>query len=295
MIIDTKYNPLSDFDFSILNDPEFKEDSVREEIITPILKALGYSATGNNRIIRSRHLKHNFISVGSQRKEVTLIPDYVLEIDHSPAWILEAKSPSEKILSAGLEEQAYSYAIHPEIRAKYYALCNGVEFLLYSINEYKPVLHFSLTYLDIYWEEIKRILSPATFKQNISKKFAKDYGLHLKRLGLNTDFQMFFYGVPLDFIAKINDNLYTFSMNKVIDECEYCVSFDFDYQTALQLYGKIPNDAFELLLKPLENKSAMEIEFSDCFFEVNIACVLSEHIQENQNEIFLPMKVVKIF
>lgn len=295
MIIYTKYSPLSKFDFSILNDPEFKEDAVREEIITPILKALGYSATGNNRIIRSRQLKHSFVSVGSQRKEITLVPDYVLEIDNCPAWILEAKSPSKKLLSTGLEEQAYSYAIHPEIRAKYYALCNGIEFLLYSVNEYKPVLHFALSNLAVHWEELKRILSPTTLDKNVCKKLAKDFGLHIKRLGLTPNFQMFFYDVPLDFIAKISNNLYTFCTNKVIDDCEYCISFDFDYQVALQFGGKIPNDALALLLKPLESNSGRQIEFTDCSFRVNIACVLSEDLQENQDEIFLPMKVVKVF
>jgi hypothetical protein len=33
--------PLKGFDFMVLNNPEFKEDSVIEEIITPILKGLG--------------------------------------------------------------------------------------------------------------------------------------------------------------------------------------------------------------------------------------------------------------
>jgi len=38
-------------------DPEFKEDSVRELIITPILRRLGYLPTGTARVIRSKALK----------------------------------------------------------------------------------------------------------------------------------------------------------------------------------------------------------------------------------------------
>jgi len=34
----------SDFDFSSLNSTDFKEDSVREDLIMPILKELGYSS-----------------------------------------------------------------------------------------------------------------------------------------------------------------------------------------------------------------------------------------------------------
>ncbi len=42
-------------DYSIINSADFKEDSVREVIINPILKALGYSAFGEHRIIRSKN------------------------------------------------------------------------------------------------------------------------------------------------------------------------------------------------------------------------------------------------
>lgn len=32
--------PLKGFDFTVLEDPEFKEDAVREEIVAPLLRAL---------------------------------------------------------------------------------------------------------------------------------------------------------------------------------------------------------------------------------------------------------------
>ncbi len=46
--------PLQGFDFNLVDSPGFKEDSVREEIIHPLLKALGYAASGPNQIIRSK-------------------------------------------------------------------------------------------------------------------------------------------------------------------------------------------------------------------------------------------------
>lgn len=61
-----KYSPIPDFDFKLLDDPQFKEDSVREEILFPIIKALGYSASGKNRIIRSKNLLHPFVAIGCQ-------------------------------------------------------------------------------------------------------------------------------------------------------------------------------------------------------------------------------------
>ena len=38
----TLANFYKDFDFQLLNTGEFKEDAVREELINPILKHLGY-------------------------------------------------------------------------------------------------------------------------------------------------------------------------------------------------------------------------------------------------------------
>lgn len=51
MNIERKYGLSDNFDFSLLDDPEYGEDSVREDIISPIIKALGYSASGNNKMI----------------------------------------------------------------------------------------------------------------------------------------------------------------------------------------------------------------------------------------------------
>ena len=80
---------LEEFDFDLLENPEFREDSVREEIIVPIIKELGYSASGKNRIVRSRRLKHPFVSIGSGRINVSIIPDYLLMVGEDPllAWI----------------------------------------------------------------------------------------------------------------------------------------------------------------------------------------------------------------
>lgn len=289
-----RYNPLSDFDFSALDDPEFKEDSVREEILTPLLKALGYNATGKNKIVRSRKLKHPFVSIGCQRKEISLIPDYILEVKNTPKWILEAKAPGEKLLNSSHVEQAYSYAIHPEIRAKYYALSNGRYFILYNVDEYKPIFNINLCYLGTVWGELKSLLSPETLEKNNQRKLLKDLGLHIKRLGFNSKCEMFFYDIPLLYITKLENDLYTTSLETTIDGSDYCVSFDFDYKTAKQLSGKIPDKTLELLLRPLSN-TAMEIQFANSIFRINVQCVLSGELQENDDEIFLPLQLQNIF
>jgi len=158
-------NLYRDFDFSLLDDPEFKEDSVREELILPFLKTLSYKSFGRNRIIRSKTLTHPYVKTGTSRRNVTSIPDYLFEVNGEYSWVLDAKGPHEDIQSGRHLEQAYFYAIHPEIRVNYFALCNGRAFLLQKVDEKTPALHFHLEELDNYWHDIKQFLSPDAFVQ----------------------------------------------------------------------------------------------------------------------------------
>ena len=151
------------FDFSVLGSSDFKEDSVREEVILPILHSLGYSPTGLNRIVRSRTLLHPFVNIGSQKRKIYLIPDYLLAVENKPAWILDAKSPTENIAVGENVEQAYSYAIHPDIRVKYFALCNGREFIIFNVNAAKPVLYFQVSEISPYWQQLYNMLAPQAF------------------------------------------------------------------------------------------------------------------------------------
>jgi 16S rRNA G966 N2-methylase RsmD len=169
-----------DFDFTILDTADFKEDSVREVLITPILKKLGYNVTGPFKIIRSKSLDHPFVKTGSGNRAIKSIPDYLLEVYGRYAFVLDAKAPGEEILSGEHREQAYFYAIHPEIKTNYYALCNGKEFVVFQINEDKPLLHFHLSEIEKYWSKIEEFLSPLAFefqqdKRNKLKEAGEDY------------------------------------------------------------------------------------------------------------------------
>ena len=153
--------PLASFDFAALDLPDFKEDSVREEIIHPLLIGLGYSASGPNRIVRSKALEHPFLTVGSRKRPITLIPDYLLTVNQNFTFTLDAKGPSEEIKTGHNVEQVYSYATHPEIRVSMFALCNGKEFILFEIHQKEPLLYFHLNEIEHYWDEIVDYLSPA--------------------------------------------------------------------------------------------------------------------------------------
>lgn len=155
---------------TIEEDLDFKEDSVREVIILPILKALGYTQ-GN--IVRSKTLLHPFLKIGSKKRPITLVPDYALKVESNFAWILDAKAPNQKIVNDDNVEQVFSYAYHPEIKSTYFALCNGIEFSLYrTASTDIPILFFRIEEIELYWKDLKLYLSPESFQ--VGKIFTYD-------------------------------------------------------------------------------------------------------------------------
>jgi DNA modification methylase len=155
-------NLFSDFDFSSLDSPNFKEDSVREDLIMPILKELSYSSQSENKIIRSKKVRHPFVTVGAKELPLTNFPDYLLEVDGKYAWVIDAKAPNEDIKTGKNVEQAYFYAIHPEIRVPIYSLCNGREFIAFDIHG-ETLIYFSLSEIEKHWHKLQDLLSPSAF------------------------------------------------------------------------------------------------------------------------------------
>lgn len=289
-----RLNILEGFAWSTLDDPSFQEDSVREEIIVPILKGLGYGIERPYRIIRSKKLLHPFVSIGSATKKIYLVPDYLLEVHDKNAWILEAKAPTTDILNTKHVEQAYSYAMHSEIRAPYFALCNGRQFVLYHVSKPAPVLQFDTRLIPSYWDNLVNLLGPKTV---LSCDFAlrKDFGLHLKRLGFDEFSSLIFPAVPIPFIAHIDEDQYNFSLGMKPDEGdEYVASFDFGDEVMRQLQGRIPAEGFSILTRPFANE-IRQVMFADTFYRVNVDCRVGENLVENEDEIFLPMLVNRFF
>jgi 16S rRNA G966 N2-methylase RsmD len=151
----------------IANDPDFKEDSVREVIILPIIRELGYT---QENILRSKTLQHPFLKIGSRKRPINLVPDYALKVENNFAWVLDAKAPNQKIINDDNVEQVYSYAAHPEIRSNYFALCNGLEFSVYRTSDTdKPILFFEVENIEANWEDLKLLLAPTSFQ--VGKNF----------------------------------------------------------------------------------------------------------------------------
>jgi len=283
-----------DFDFSLLTDSRFKEESVREELIAPLIRDLGYSNSINSKntqVIRNHGLKHPFVSIGSSRKKITVIPDYLLLVSEKPAWILEAKSPFEDITDTKHVEQAYSYAIHPEVRVNYFALCNGHHFIVYDINRPQPLFHISLKAIELYRGLLKELLSPLTILSFRDFNLNKDLGLHMKRLGFkNSDSTLIVDLKPL-MILKYNDDLFSFTAPVSDGTTTYLGTFDFDLRVAQQLRAILGEADFLLLLQPIET---MQLQFNlnrEIRVNVRISLPEAELLVENEKEIFLPLSV----
>jgi hypothetical protein len=289
--VEYRSSVLNGFDFNALDDPDFQEDSVREEIITPILKGLGYAPVHPFKIIRSKKLLHPFVSIGSVSKKIHIIPDYLLAVDGRYAWTLEAKAPAEAITASKHVEQAYSYAIHSEIRVPYFALCNGREFVLYHISKPRPVIQFDLRLLSSYWENLVALLGPARVL-NYDSGLAKDLGLHLKRLGFD-EFDHLFRDLPVRYVGKLRDDLFTFGSGLIHEGTTYVASFDFSTDVMEQLAGKIPESAMHILREPVTDTSRL-IQFPDATYRVNVECQIGDKLEENEDEIFLPFRILRI-
>jgi len=214
------------------DDPEFKEDSVREEIVAPIIRRLGYTPSGPNRVVRGRSLVHPFVMIGSKKHGISIIPDYLLVISDRTEVVLDAKSPLEEIVKTRHVEQAYSYAIHPDVRASLYGLCNGRRLVVWDREHVDPVLDIVFDEFDSKWSQIERVLSPAAVVNPLVRDFLPDLGMSMLKAGYGSEDDAFWAAFPITWIGRTTDDLYTassdlssFSLETGLMEA-YCVSLE---------------------------------------------------------------------
>lgn len=152
--------------FEPLQFQELNETDIREEVIAPLVRTLGYRSGTIHNVIREQSLRYPRAFLG--RKDAQRDPmlrgkaDYILEARGKVRWVMEAKAPDVEIDIDAIE-QAWSYASHAEIRAVYFVLSNGRTLQIFQTNQGPnsgPI--FSTTYeeLDEKLTNIKNILSP---------------------------------------------------------------------------------------------------------------------------------------
>lgn len=269
------------FNTKLLEDPEFKEDSVREEIITPLLKFLGYAPRTDNNLVRSRTLPHPFVYIGTKKHGVNIIPDYVLEPEYDGKWILDAKAPNENLLKGKNPEQAFSYAIHPEVRAMTYALCNGKRLTIFLVNQVEPVLDLPIEDWEQNWGEILCYLYPTAFKDPKLRNIQPDYGLMLYKLDLPLGEIQEYECIGVPMIAKLSATEYTFFVSILFEGKFHAASFDFDEERYQQLLQYLPSDYAEKAKRNISDVHG-KVVFAKKTPQLNVVASVGETIHSNE-------------
>ncbi|MBL7684286.1 MAG: type I restriction enzyme HsdR N-terminal domain-containing protein [Flavipsychrobacter sp.] len=287
-----------DFNFDLLDSPDFKEDAVREEIIYPILKSLGYSASSENKIVRSKALKHPFYYFGTKQYNVSIVPDYTFEIEGKYYWILDAKRPTEDIKNGKNVFQAYSYAMHPEIQSEIYCLCNGKELVVFNIKQHTPLFSFEIKDLKNNWKDLKKHLLPEFVKKPHLKDYSLDLGLFLMKIG---DLQIVTEPLPfevkdLHFIAKLNESSY--SLNDVfgikgLEDTKFVATFDFEEDRYKELLNLLPEKTRIVISRGLSSQPFRYHSENPEETPVRIIAQLGRKIFTNSDESYLPFEVIK--
>jgi len=167
--------------FTHLPFEQMKEADVRAEVLDPLLRRLGYSMAGEAIIRREHALKYPFLFLGRKKpgKDLKLQgnADYTLEVAGHARWTLEAKAPDEALDDA-VRQQAWSYAIHPEVQSSYFAISNGRLLELYATSSAwstGPLLRVTYADLDSRFAELEAFLGPA--------QLARRHPNHLRTAG----------------------------------------------------------------------------------------------------------------
>lgn len=278
------------FDPGLFADPEFKEDSVREVVILPILSRLGYRPTGKHSVTRSKTLVQPFIYVGTRQHPVTIVPDYTMLVDGRPVLILDAKRPTESIMTKANVQQAYSYAIHPEIRAKHFALCNGKELAVFSVDAHEPLLHIAFEHFESRWKDIERHLGPKYLLEPALRQFAPDFGACVSRLGAAPR-DLILLGVRLNTFMRVSADLYSASVNTEIAGETHCASYDFSPEILPRIIAGLPDELAQIFVDALSRAPFQAC--ADLHIEVDVRAHLGHPI-EVEHETFVPLIIDEV-
>jgi hypothetical protein len=245
-------------------------------------------------IVRGRPLAHPFVYIGTVKRGVTIVPDYILQRDGENAWILDAKKPGENINSGPNVQQAYSYAIHPEVRSPFYALCNGRKLVVFHISQEEPVLDIPLSEIGAAWHPIVDLLGcRSAWPNGIAPGFSPDLGLALVKAGLELDDEgkKYFHvvtGVTLNSAFKVRDGLYSVNGHYGRKNERFMATFDFTPEH----YPKFL-EQLDPLLREKVREALSQQPYNFIFLPPDVAAMtivadIGDKTYTNQNESYRP-------
>lgn len=273
---------------------------MREELIAPLLHELGYRAMGEHLIIRGPALVHPYVYLGSKKHKVNIIPDYVLARRSRPLCVLDAKAPGENIVKGPAVEQAYSYAMHKDVRVGMYALCNGRDFTLYHVSRHPSLLHFPLRDIARHWPLLRHYLGiEGTADGHLRPDFRPDLGVEFHKMGFafgpdGRPIVHLFVSIEMSTVGRVSEQLFTISCISRDEGGEglHMVSFDFELPLLDAFLDQVPagsrTDVRRALLSNFPN--AVRFESKEPLHIGVVGRIAMEPIT-NENESYCPFVV----
>jgi len=194
--------------------------------------------------------------LGSKQKKVNIIPDYVIYDEGQVKLVIDAKSPNENIESGDNVCQVYSYAIHPEIRSCYFALCNGRKLSVFSIFKTTLLKTYIIPNLnDNDRLDLFQKLRMVHLKHEDVMKFDLDFGLFIILNGFSDNMKFIFMDSAIYTIGKLSDNEYTYSFasNDFTDR-KLLISIDFSREQYNNLLKLIPPNKADIINSALSRQ-----------------------------------------
>lgn len=180
-------DPFVGYDLDAMN-----ETDVRENLVYPLLRMLGYRQGSPANIVTEKKLRYERHFLG--RKKDTDPPlvgraDYICDVVGHGRWPVEVKPPSRPIAVDDVQ-QAYSYAAHPEVGAVLFLVTNGRQFEVYRIgNADSPIYRWELSETMERLVALKNLLGPDAIKRraevpiDLGKPIALGFGSKIKIVG----------------------------------------------------------------------------------------------------------------
>jgi hypothetical protein len=223
------------------------------------------------------------------------VPDYLILSGNTVRLVIEAKGPRENIDCGDHVAQAYSYSIHPEVRAKFYCLCNGYKLNIFNVSKTQPVKSFNLQKLNqTAIMDLIQKLRILDLSDDGMMNYDIDLGIFMKMHGFPEDGELSFLSVPMFTIAKLDDRIYTFGCaNEDLADRKLAMSVDFT-QAQFEKLCSILDFEYVKSIKDALSKQPFIYRNEVNPPTVSITTKLSKAIVTSRSgEEFLPLELIK--
>lgn len=274
-------------DFSNADPDTLNEDDVREDVISPMIRSLGYSLSGDKTVRRSKKLAHPFVYIGSRRHRISVVPDYTLFLNNRPVLIIEAKRPSVSVDQGPALQQAYSYAIHPDIRCPNYSVCNGLEFIMYQTSGRTPVIHSTIEEIVADWPRFFHEMSPSKLSHPFLRELNPDFGNHVALLGYTSHIEFTFEDLAIQVLSKLdNDKSWNVQTSYETGGISFAVSIDIDETIAHHILNALPINLREAAVRDLNR--TIQMTMLNHAVAVSMTCSIGTPVT-SAHEVYTPL------